>query len=109
MEFVLGLALSAHIGFNGEYNNAHPYFDIRNEKVIMGGYYNSEENVSLYFGRSTEIFKGLELETAIVSGYDMPIVPMIRLVSNDFYALIGKERTEYGLVIGYQIPLKKYK
>ena len=75
MEFVLGLALSAHIGFNGEYNNAHPYFDIRNEKVIMGGYYNSEENVSLYFGRSTEIFKGLELETAIVSGYDMPIVP----------------------------------
>lgn len=109
MELILGLALSAHIGFDGGYNNVHPYFDIRYESLIMGGYYNSVQTSSFYFGRSNKIFEGLEFETVVVSGYDLPIVPMARLVFHDYYALVGKEGKDYGLVIGYQIPLRTYK
>ena len=108
MEFILGLALSAHIGFDRGYNNIHPFFDIRHENLIIGGYYNSLETTSFYFGRSNELFKGLSIETVIVSGYNASIIPTTRLVFDNYYVLIGKEGKDYGLVIGYQIPLNTY-
>ena len=42
----IGLALSMHIGLQGEYNQAHPYATCETDKTIVGAYYNSEENLS---------------------------------------------------------------
>ena len=40
---VIGLALSLHVGLQGEYNK-HTYAMCETDKTIVGLYYNSEEN-----------------------------------------------------------------
>ena len=39
------LALSLHMGLEGDYNNIHPHVRCDINNTIAGAYYNSEENV----------------------------------------------------------------
>ena len=39
----IGLALSMHIGLQGDYNQAHPYATCETDKTITGVYYNSRK------------------------------------------------------------------
>ncbi len=107
MEFVLGLALSLHVGFDDSYNNIHPKFSASYENLIMGGYYNSIKKPSFYFGRSSDLTENLTLETVIVSGYVYgPIIPAARLLYKDkYYLTYGQEGKGGGIVIGIDIPL----
>jgi hypothetical protein len=82
VDILLGLAISAHIGFVGEYNSIHP--NVRAEfdnTLVVGAYYNSEENISLYLAKYFENAKGYFMEVGVVSGYDIqdaPIIPFFR-------------------------------
>jgi hypothetical protein len=82
MDILLGLAISAHIGFAGDYNAVHPQIRAEfNNTLVAGAYYNSEENVSLYLAKHFENAKGYFMEVGVVSGYDIqdaPIIPFVR-------------------------------
>ena len=44
------LAISMHIGLEGNYNSIHPHARCQQDALISGVYYNSEDNVSAYVG-----------------------------------------------------------
>lgn len=69
MEIVLGLALSLHLGLQGEYNEIHPHVQVRDGYIIAGAYLNSENKVSPYLGIRSEGALGY-LEFGIVNNYD---------------------------------------
>ena len=65
----IGLALSMHIGLQGEYNQAHPYATCETDKTIVGAYYNSEENLSLVGAYKFELGNDFILDAGVVTGY----------------------------------------
>ena len=89
MDIFLGLALTAHLGFVDDYNYVHP--NVRAEfdnTLVVGTYYNSEENISFYLAKHFENTKGYFVDIGVVSGYDIEdalIIPFFRA---------GKEITE---------------
>ena len=44
------LALSMHIGLEGDYNSIHPHARCQKDSLISGVYYNSEDKISAYVG-----------------------------------------------------------
>jgi hypothetical protein len=116
MDILLGIIVSSHLGFVGEYNEIHPH--IRSEfdnGVVAGLYYNSEENVSAYIGGIYKDKNGFFIEGGLVSGYDiaeMPLIPYVRVgkeIGDNFNVFIapGVEtvngETNVGVVIGAEI------
>ena len=120
------LSFSMHLGGNGDYNNIHPHLRCEKDSLIVGTYYNSEKDISYYFGKNYN-FNDWELDLALVSGYrDRGIQPMIRLKSNGWYIspmygnyyfdsnraevrcnnCSGKPQGNYGFVIGYEIQIR---
>ena len=120
------LSFSMHLGGNGDYNNIHPHLRCEKDSLIVGTYYNSEKDISYYFGNNYN-FNDWELDVALVSGYrDRGIQPMIRLKSNGWYISpmygkyyfnsnraevrcnnsSGKSQGNYGFVIGYEIQIR---
>ena len=99
----LGLALSLHLGFMGDYNAIHPHIRYTENNIIAGAYYNSENNVSFYGGNRWE-FGDFGLETGAVTGYTTsPILPYLRGTYDDFFiapSIEGKDNI--GVVIGYE-------
>ena len=69
MDIILGLALSLHLGLEGDYNEIHPHVQVRDGYFIAGAYYNSENKLSPYLGIRSEGELGY-LEFGIVDGYD---------------------------------------
>lgn len=104
MELIFSLALSLHVGLENEYNGFHPHVGLEYNEYITGMYYNSEENVSFYFGRNNTITEELSVETGIVSGYtNEPLLPYIRIKYNDFFIAPAYENGEIGgFVTGYE-------
>ena len=51
---IFGLAMTAHLGLAGEYNEIHPHIRYNNDNVIAGAFVNSIVNISLYAGRRFE-------------------------------------------------------
>lgn len=108
------LSFTMHLGVNGDYNNIHPHLQCEKDSLIVGTYYNSEKDISYYFGKNYN-FNDWELDLALVSGYhDKKIQPMIRLKSDGWYIIpmyetyYNSNRTEvnYGFVIGYEIQIR---
>ena len=120
------LSFSMHLGGNGDYNNIHPHLRCEKDSLIVGTYYNSEKDISYYFGKNYN-FNDWELDVALVSGYrNRGIQPMIRLKSNGWYIspmygeyyfnsnraevrcynCSGKPQGNYGFVIGYEIQIR---
>ena len=102
------LALSLHMGLEGNYNNIHPHVrcDINNN-TIAGAYYNSEENISFYVGKKIPMYN-IELEVGLVTGYSgADIVPMLRVKKGNWFLSPAYEITSnnVGLVFGYEFKL----
>ena len=89
------VALSLHVGLEGDYNYIHPHVrcDINNN-TIVGVYYNSEENISFYVG--------------LVTGYSgIDIAPMIRVKKGNWFISPAYETpsNNVGVVFGYEFKL----
>ena len=79
MDLIWAIAVSTHLGMEGDYNSIHPHVRFVEDGAIAGAYYNSMERISFYAGHRIESGNaGLEL--ALVTGYDewMPVAPYIR-------------------------------
>lgn len=103
MSITLGLALSLHLGFEGEYNSIHPHLRYNVDNYIAGVYYNSEENVSTYVGKRFE-HNDFGLEVGAVTGYTTaPVVPYARVTYDNFFIAPGVEENDNtGVVLGYE-------
>ena len=106
--FSLLVALSLHIGLEGDYNNIHPHVrcDINNN-TIAGAYYNSEKNISFYVGKKIPIYN-VELEVGLVTGYSgADIAPMLRIKRGNWFMSPTYETisNNVGFVFGYEFKL----
>lgn len=115
MDIIWALALSTHLGMQGDYNEIHPHVRLENNGYIAGAYYNSMERMSLYAGHRFESGNaGLEL--ALVTGYNAfgPVAPYVRGTydignTRVFVAPAGEKwygETNIGAVIGIEIQIK---
>lgn len=103
MEIILSLAVSLHLGMEGDYNSIHPHIRLKYDDFISGVYYNSEYNPSLYVGKVVE-YNGLEYEFGIVNGYsDLNISPYLRIKKDSLFVLPATEDGKLkGIVIGLE-------
>jgi len=73
--FSLLVAFSLHFS-PVEYNYLHPHIRYSENSIVIGAYYNSIENVSLYAGfRNGDKYW---IEYGAVTGYKYAVVPMVR-------------------------------
>ena len=99
------VAITLHLGLEGDYNNIHPHGRCTIDNWIGGAYYNSEKNVSYYVGKKIP----WDLEVGLVTGYSgADIAPMIRYINNGWFVAPAYETTgNIGLAIGYEFKLGK--
>ena len=109
--WTLMMALSAHLGFSGDYNSVHPharYTD--NSSYIAGAYYNSEYRPSVYAGREFR-FDFATVELGAATGYrSLPLVPFVRVKKDNWWISPGYEvsTNRVGVVVGYEITFKEF-
>ena len=102
MDLTLSIALSLHLGLEGDYNSIHPHLRYTDNNFITGIYYNSESNVSPYAGYKIE-HNDLGLEFGIVGNYsDAPIGPYLRGTYKNFFIAPGVEGDTVGIVLGIE-------
>jgi hypothetical protein len=114
--FIWALALSSHLGFEGDYNQIHPHVRFIEDGVIAGSYYNSEERVSFYGGYRFEPIDNIGIELGAATGYPAQggTVPYARatmdLGKSRIFVTPGAERrngeTEIGIVLGIEFRIK---
>ena len=98
----LALALSLHIGLEGDYNEIHPHIRYNEQNYIAGAYYNSTDKVSFYVGKRWE-YNDFGIEAGAVTGYsDAEITPYIRGTYKNLFIAPAQERGTVGVVIGYE-------
>lgn len=79
MEFLLSVALSMHLGTEGNFNEVHPHFRVKNNHIISGLYINSDNNPAAYFGVNLEKNKFyVDLGGTLAPGEKTPIKPWLR-------------------------------
>lgn len=110
---IAGLALSLHVGLEGDYNEVHPYAMCETKDTVVGLYYNSLDRTSLFGAYKYELNEELNLDVGIVTGYveGYPVVPMVRLRYKDFFVMPAFEDERKGIVMGLQFNIlggKKY-
>ena len=95
----LMLALSMHVGLEGNYNSIHPHARCQKDALISGVYYNSEDNISAYVGLERNGF-----ELGLVTGYTYAdVVPMLRYKKDKLFIAPAIEKGgRKGLVIGIE-------
>lgn len=78
-QFVWALAMSAHVGLEGDYNQFHPHVRFIEDGAIAGAYYNSMDRITFYGGYRIESGNA-GVEVALATGYDEfgPIAPYMR-------------------------------
>jgi|LakMenE01Jun11ns_1017448.scaffolds.fasta_scaffold9179150_1 hypothetical protein len=109
MDFLIGLALTAHLGFGNNVNDFHPTLQLQNNSFIAGAFYNSESNASLYAGFIRDIGK-IDIEFGLATGYSTSsVVPFVRGVYNVndninvFVVPAPRKDGNLGIVLGTQI------
>ena len=97
------LAVSTHLGLDGDYNSVHPHVRCTVDNWITGAYYNSERNASYYVAKTISNF-----EIGLVTGYSSyDILPMIRYINNGWFVAPAYEKSDnLGLAIGYELKLR---
>lgn len=80
MDIIYGVALSVHLGLEGDYNDIHPHIRLQQDYFIAGAYYNSEERISPYAGLQYT-FDKVFVEGGIAGGYPAidTVVPYVRI------------------------------
>ena len=103
------LAMSMHVGLEGEYNGAHPHIRCTVDNAISGVYYNSEQRASAYFGYKFRSIFDTEIELGVSTGYEAAtIIPMVRITKNNWFITpayeVSPNRTNsnMGITIGYE-------
>ena len=69
MDIFWAIALSSHLGLEGDYNSVHTHVRLENDHFIAGAYYNSEERISSYAGFRFEPIDNTGIELGFVNGY----------------------------------------
>jgi len=107
LEILTSIALSLHLGFEGDYNAIHPHLRLQEQQYFAGLYYNSESNLSPYVGYRFE-HNDFGLELGAVGNYsDAPVMPYARGTYKNLFITPGIEGDNIGIVFGIDIPLKK--
>ena len=93
------LAMSMHIGLEGDYNAIHPHARCQKDNLISGVFYNSEDRISTYVGLQYEGF-----ELGLVTGYTYDnIIPMMRYKKDKWFIAPAMEKNgNKGLVLGLE-------
>jgi len=105
MDIALSIALSLHLGFEGDYNAFHPHLRFQEQNYIAGAYYNSESNVSPYVGYRFE-HNDFGLELGAVGNYShADVSPYVRGTYKQFFVAPGVESENVGIVFGIDIPI----
>jgi len=80
MELILAIALSHHIGMEGDYNEIHPHVQLQLDSgFVAGAFLNSESNVSPYLGWRFE-YDAAFMELGAVAGYAaITVAPYVRV------------------------------
>jgi len=95
------MAVSLHLGLQGEYNSVHPHARCDLQSFMFGSYYNSEHRISNYIGKD---FDGFEL--GLVTGYQYDVVPMIRYKKDFWFIAPAYEVSgNTGVTIGVEFKL----
>ena len=77
--FILSLALTTHLGFEGTPEAIHPHIQYVKDDRIAGLFVNSENSVSAYYGFKKTYGKN-SVDFSLVTGYDAePLLPYIRI------------------------------
>lgn len=105
MDLLYALALTQHIGFSETYNEIHPHVRMVEDNAIMGIYYNSIENISVYAGVRYENSYDFGVELALVTGYDIPLAPYTRITYKNAFLTPAMDNGEFGWVLGYEFFL----
>lgn len=76
---IFSIAISTHLGMQGDYNEIHPHIQLNPENgFIAGAYLNSENNISAYAGYQLKAGKHA-IDLGAVTGYSqIEIAPMVR-------------------------------
>ena len=102
MEILTSLALSLHLGMEGDYNAIHPHIRLQEQQYIAGLYLNSERTISPYVGYRFE-HNEVGLELGIVGNYsNSPVMPYVRATYKQFFVTPGVEKDNIGIVIGVE-------
>ena len=105
----LMLAMSLHVGLEGNYNSTHPHARCTVDNYIAGVYYNSESSVSTYVGYKFDTAFDTQLEVGAVTGYSGGnVVPFVRLMKGNWFitpAYENKPKVNLGVAIGYEFKL----
>jgi hypothetical protein len=109
---IFGLAMTAHLGLSGDFNEVHPHARYEHDNSFISGVYlNSMDNVSLYAGKRFE-YNDFGFEATIVTGYGRLFVPQVRGTYNTsdntlIFVSPGAENLrgnfETGFVLGFEI------
>lgn len=106
----LFLAVSMHIGLSNAYNNVHPHARCTlDNDVIFGTFYNSEDKISTYVGKTFyPVDKIWTLEAGLVTGYTGgDVVPLWRFKSGNWFVAPAYEVDgNFGLTLGFEVKLK---
>ena len=115
MDLIWALAISTHLGMEGDYNSIHPHVRFLEDGAIAGAYHNSMDRISFYAGHRLE-FDNAGVEFALVTGYDeiAIIAPYIRGTYDlgnvrGFVAPTAEEwngETNIGVVFGIEYQFK---
>jgi hypothetical protein len=108
----IALAITMHIGLQGDYNQAHPHVRCDINNTVAGAFYNSEKNISAYVGYQFEMPSDITLEIGWASGYDYKkgIVPFGRVSKGNWFITPAYETNpneKWGITLGYEFPLYK--
>jgi len=104
------VALSLHVGLEGNYNNFHPHARCQVDNKLYGVYYNSEETISAYGGLEFNAPFESTLEVGLVTGYSgAPVVPMARLTKDNWFVAPSYEvapgDNNWGITFGYEFKI----
>jgi len=106
LEILASIALSLHLGMEGDYNSIHPHVRLQEQNYIAGAYYNSERNISPYVGYFFE-HNEFKIELGAVGNYSGEhILPYVRANYKQFFITPGIEKNNIGIVIGIEVPFK---
>ena len=108
------VAITLHLGLEGDYNNIHPHGRCNIDNWITGAYYNSEENISVYAGKIIpNVDRNWDLEIGLVTGFSgADIAPMIRYINDGWFVAPAYETSfggNIGIAIGYEFKFGNFK
>jgi len=110
MDLIFAIALSQHLGMEGNYNAIHPHVQLQHDSgFVAGAYLNSETRISPYLGWRFENGPAF-LELGAVAGYSaIKVAPYARAgyefgINYEVFAAPAfesvKGKTRFGLVVG---------